>query len=327
MAMPMGTPTGHHLRDAPRDPPRHGPAARAGALSPLIAAPVPVAHPLLSHAVASARLVARPRPWVRETRSNSGPRRLRQRTDAPVRARSISNGIAKTTYATSAGSNGQIPGLQFMLKYLPTTAAIDSCNGNYCTTGSFPDGEKSQGRAQLIDPGFYTQRNCAMFSATDGYTTDSAVTNMHAPSSLGGDCSYYSGYKYTVSSATVLYTAFAPTADTCCKACAATDGCVSASFYTGSDSLARTWDTTAPSAAPKEGHRRLQPEPYRGEGFGLHLVDVKASATTGGIDAVRALTGLDWTGGIDAVTRPPRQPRAAVVACALSLSRRRLLSG
>ena len=94
------------------------------------------------------------------------------------------NGIAKTTYAAS----DPFPGLAFNLKYFPTTAAIDSCSGNYCKAGSFPDGEKSQGRAQLIDKGFYTQRNCALYSAASGSTTDSAVTNMVAPTSQGGDC-------------------------------------------------------------------------------------------------------------------------------------------
>ena len=36
-----------------------------------------------------------------------------------------------------------------MLKYLPTTAAIDSCSCNYCTTSESPEGAKAEGRAQL----------------------------------------------------------------------------------------------------------------------------------------------------------------------------------
>jgi len=185
------------------------------------------------------------------------------------------NGIAKTTYAAS----NPFPGLAFNLKYFPTTAAIDSCSGNYCASGSFsPDGEKAQGRAQLVNSAsLYTERNCALYTSASGSTSDSVTTSMTAPTSLGSDCSYVSSSKY--SSASLMHVVFAPTADTCCKACAATDGCAKATFWSGSDSLSGHWDTTQPAG------RRLQPEPYMGEGFGLHLVDVKSSSTSGGIDA------------------------------------------
>lgn len=192
------------------------------------------------------------------------------------------NGIAKTTYTAANPLVGQA----FNLKYFPTTAAIDGCLGNECVSGRQI---KEEGRVQLVDPGFYTQRNCALWSATGSYSTDSSVTNMLAPASAGSDCSYYSGYKYDTDAATLLFLAFAPTQGSCCKACASVQGCIAASFYTSSDYLADSWDTMegtpVDTMEPQQG-RRLQPEPYRGEGFGLHLVNVKSSKTTGGIEVV-----------------------------------------
>ena len=102
----------------------------------------------------------------------------RHRPPCVAQAQGPGNGIAKTTYAAS----DPFPGLAFNLKYFPTTAAIDSCSGNYCKAGSFPDGEKSQGRAQLVDKGFYTQRNCALYSATSTSDSKSGATTMDVPS-------------------------------------------------------------------------------------------------------------------------------------------------
>ena len=112
-----------------------------------------------------------------------------------------------------------------MLKYLPTTVAEDSCSSNYCLPGSFPDDEKYQGRAQLVQPWTgLSKRSCQLWSATGSYTANAGATNIMAASSKGVDCGYYSGYAFDSSSATALHTTFAHNTDTCCKACAATKG-------------------------------------------------------------------------------------------------------
>ena len=191
------------------------------------------------------------------------------------------DGVAKTTYTSSQ----PFVGLAFMQKYLPTTAAIDSCDSNYCKSSSM-FGEKYQGRAQLIDSGFYKSKNCALYSKVGTTKVSLSHTVCTRATSAGGDCSYSSGH--AVSEGTLLYSTFAPTSDTCCKACAANPDCAGSEYSTHSSVLteagrafAAAHDTHA--AVETEG-RRLQPEPYKGEGFGLHLVNVVASKTTGGID-------------------------------------------
>ncbi|KAH8050204.1 hypothetical protein JL721_11465 [Aureococcus anophagefferens] len=57
-------------------------------------------------------------------------------------AQGMGDGLAKSTYASS----DPLPGLEFMLKYLPVTVAIDSCPSNVCKEGArSPDGAKTQG--------------------------------------------------------------------------------------------------------------------------------------------------------------------------------------
>ena len=132
------------------------------------------------------------------------------------------NGIAKTTHASSQ----PLIGLEFMLRYLPTTVAEDSCYANYCTPGSFPgnffcrgttlthlsaDGEKWQGRAQIVQP--FTgmiERNCRLYSSYGAYSSAPFTTvNIVKAQSQGVDCGYYSGYSFDTAGATLLYTAFA----------------------------------------------------------------------------------------------------------------------
>jgi len=181
---------------------------------------------------------------------------------ASTLAQGPGNGVAKGTYASS----NPVVGLEWMLKYLPTTAAEDSCSSNYCKAGSFPDGEKWQGRAQLVQPftGMIT-RNCQLFSKFSTYKAVSGAVNLVAATSKGSDCGYYQGYAFDTTTATPIHATFAHNQDTCCKACAATKGCTGATY----------------SPEVSTGRRLLQPMP--GEGFGLHLVNVVASSTTGGL--------------------------------------------
>ena len=172
-----------------------------------------------------------------------------------------------------------------MLKYLPVTVAIDSCPSNVCKEGvPSPDGAKTQGRAQLVEPGFIYDRNCHMYSSVgDAAPSTSAKepTALTYAGTPGDDCAYTTGSAFDDSSSgdVKMYATYANMPDTCCKACAATPGCVAATYFAkpGQDALTLDVDLDEIAAA-----RRLQPE--RSEGFGLHLVDVWSSETAGGLN-------------------------------------------
>ena len=172
-----------------------------------------------------------------------------------------------------------------MLKYLPVTVAIDSCPSNVCKEGvPSPDGAKTQGRAQLVEPGFIYDRNCHMYSSVgDAAPSASAKepTALTYAGTPGDDCAYTTGSAFDDSSSgdVAMYATYANMPDTCCKACAATPGCVAATYFAkpGQDALTLDVDLDEIAAA-----RRLQPE--RSKGFGLHLVDVWSSETAGGLN-------------------------------------------
>lgn len=189
------------------------------------------------------------------------------------------NGVSKTTYA--AGS--PLAGLEFMLKYLPTTAAIDSCVGNQCTAASFL-GETTQGRAQLVEARSLAARSCKLYSKVGG-TSVSAFTAVSAPLFKGADCKYAVDSSFSAAESMPMFAAFAHDSDTCCKACAATSGCVGATYEGSGSSYGSYTYKYEGDGMPEVGEnsRRLQPMP--GEGFGLHLVDVTSAQTSGGIDA------------------------------------------
>ncbi|KAH8061593.1 hypothetical protein JL721_8820 [Aureococcus anophagefferens] len=97
-------------------------------------------------------------------------------------AQGMGDGLAKSTYASS----DPLPGLEFMLKYLPVTVAIDSC----------PSNAKTQGRAQLVEPGFIYDRNCHMYSSVgDAAPSTSAKepTALTYAGTPGDDCAYTTG--------------------------------------------------------------------------------------------------------------------------------------
>ncbi|KAH8069610.1 hypothetical protein JL720_11908 [Aureococcus anophagefferens] len=66
--------------------------------------------------------------------------------------------------------------------------------------------------------------------------------------------------------------------DTCCKACAATPGCVAATYFAKPGQDALTLDVDL------DGRGGAAPPARRSEGFGLHLVDVWSSETAGGLN-------------------------------------------
>ena len=197
------------------------------------------------------------------------------------------DGVSKTTYASS----DPFTGLAFMMKYLPTTAAIDSCHGNTCTKYNMM-GQKDQGRAQLVDAGFYKAKNCKLYSKIGGTSISLSKTSLTRPpqipppSSPYNDCTYST--KKGISSGVPLYDTFAPSSDTCCKACAAVPECAGAEWSSSSSELTeegQAFVVMQELVASNKGRRHLQgPEPSKGEGFGLHLVNVTNSKTTGGID-------------------------------------------
>jgi hypothetical protein len=177
-------------------------------------------------------------------------------------------GLGKNTFASSK----PFTGLAWMLKYLPLTAAEDSCDGNYCTTG--PTGVTIQGRGQLIKYNYALDYNCALFStAGSPVTKGSDSTAIVAPASLGADCTYTTGDAYDAGSSTLMHSVYGHTADQCCKACAATSGCAAAT-YTGSSTMVESEEAA--------GERQVG-APVDYEGFGLHLTDVTPAVTTGGL--------------------------------------------
>lgn len=80
---------------------------------------------------------------------------------------------------------------------------------------------------------------------------------------LGKACSYSSGEKY--GSANAMHMVYAYNQVQCCNACVATDGCAAATFET----------------SDKDHSGGFGPQSW--EGFGIHLPDVTAAKTTGGL--------------------------------------------
>lgn len=173
------------------------------------------------------------------------------------------DGVSKTTYSSSQ----PWVGMAFVQKYFPTTAAEDSGHGNVDTEhGGSTKNPTVQGRSQLTLAKQFTERNCELFSTDSG--------SIKVGKSLGSDCSYSktSSFSFAKDSAS-MYKVYAHTKDQCCKACVAAKGCVSATC---------TGKCTA--GGPDTSSRRLLQGPQSYEGFGLHLVDVTGSKTTGALN-------------------------------------------
>jgi hypothetical protein len=148
--------------------------------------------------------------------------------------------------------------MSFVQKYFPTTAAQDSGHGNV------QGGHTFQGRSQLVKTGGLSERNCDLFSDSSG-----SIVN---PNKIGADCKYSSsGAAVHAPTVEKMWAVYAHTQDQCCKSCVAASGCMSATY--------RAVDLHDDVV---HGDGVGMPQPY--EGFGLHLVNVATSKTTGGVN-------------------------------------------
>jgi len=145
--------------------------------------------------------------------------------------------------------------LAFNLKYLPVTVAEDNGVGNE-RMGQI------EGRVQVLVNTSYTAKNCQLYSAKGQLDSASSYQSMSA-NGLAKACTYSTDKKYTAG--TKLYMVFANNNVQCCNACVATSGCVAATFQTSSN----------------DHSGGMGPQSW--EGFGMHITDVTASKTTGGI--------------------------------------------
>ena len=191
------------------------------------------------------------------------------------------NGIAKSTVAAETDPLG---GLAFMQRYLGAVPTGDSCSANVCGchTG---DSEAPapwtivQGRAQLV----ISQRDgsqpgkCILRTRADRVKHLASAQVAVIPSGTPGvDCSYTPSAEVPPATGDKGYVVNSHSADTCCKACVAMEGCVGA--------------THVPRNSTNLASNRF--EDYGpNEGFGLHLIAVSAHKTTGGM-TVREVEAL-----------------------------------
>jgi len=158
--------------------------------------------------------------------------------------------------------------LEFLLKYLPVAVAEDNGVGN--------SGHGAvQGRTQTVLSSSYSAPNCELFSAANSLSSSSKAQSMTPSSvdqseSVGNACTYKSGKKY--GSATTMWKVYANNKVQCCNACIGTKGCAAATFTTSNN----------------DHSGGMGPQSW--EGFGIHLPNVLAAKTTGGIsvDALEA---------------------------------------
>jgi hypothetical protein len=160
--------------------------------------------------------------------------------------------------STIAASDAMV-NLAWTMKYLPLTIAEDNGVGN---EGPASEGEFYQGRLQALQNNSYTAPNCQLYSAKGTSSSGSSYVSMTS-NGMGNACTYSSGKKYGSSGA--MYKVYAFNQVQCCNACVGTDGCAAATFETSS----------------KDHSGGKGPQSW--EGFGIHLPQVTASKTTGGI--------------------------------------------
>jgi hypothetical protein len=146
--------------------------------------------------------------------------------------------------------------MEFMLKYLPVAVAEDNGVGNYGHGAT-------QGRTQTVLSSSYSAPNCQLYSAENGASSGTKVKSM-TPNGIGKACTYKSGTK-TFGDSNTMYKVYSNNEVQCCNACVSTTGCAAATFHTSSND-----------------HSGGQ-GPQSWEGFGVHLPNVEAAKTTGGI--------------------------------------------
>jgi len=151
--------------------------------------------------------------------------------------------------------------MEFLLKYLPVAVAEDNGVGN---SGH----GATQGRTQTVLASSYSAPNCQLYSAENSASSSSKDQSMTPSSvdqskSVGNACSYKSGQSY--GSSNTMWKVYANNEVQCCNACISTKGCAAATFTTSS----------------KDHSGGFGPQSW--EGFGIHLPNVLAAKTTGGI--------------------------------------------
>merc|ERR1711998_709145 len=121
----------------------------------------------------------------------------------------------------------------------------------------------TQGRTQTVLSSSYSAPNCQLYSSA-GSSSNSASQQSMTPNGIGKACTYKSGESYEGSS-TAMWKVYANNKVQCCNACVSTSGCAAATFTT--------------SSSDHSGGQG----PQSWEGFGIHLPNVVAAKTTGGI--------------------------------------------
>jgi len=141
------------------------------------------------------------------------------------------------------------------LKYLPVAVAEDNGTGNYGHGAT-------QGRTQTVIDGSYSAPNCQLYSAEGSAQSGTGYTSMTA-NGVGSACSYKTNKKFGTES--TMWKVFANNKAQCCNACVSTSGCASATFETSNN----------------DHSGGMGPQSW--EGFGIHMPDVDAAKTTGGL--------------------------------------------
>jgi hypothetical protein len=145
--------------------------------------------------------------------------------------------------------------MEFLLKYLPVAVAEDNGVGN---SGH----GATQGRTQTVLSSSYSAPNCQLYSSAGSTSSANKAESMTA-NGVGSACSYKSGKTY--GSSNTMYKVYANNKNQCCNACVSTSGCAAATFTTSNS----------------DHSGGMGPQSW--EGFGIHLPNVLAAKTTGGI--------------------------------------------
>jgi len=165
-------------------------------------------------------------------------------------------GVQSVPGKSTIATDDAMVNLEFVLKYLPVTVAEDNGVGN--------EGHGAiQARVQALQNTSYTTPNCQLYSSSTLLSSTASASESMTPNGLGKACSYSSGKSY--GSTGTLWKVFAYNKVQCCNACVATDGCTAATFETSSQDHSGGFG------------------PQDWEGFGIHMPDVTAAKTTGGL--------------------------------------------
>jgi hypothetical protein len=178
-------------------------------------------------------------------------------------------GTAPGAFAQPGGRTGKstiasahpMESMEFMLKYLPVAVAEDNGVGNY-GHGAV------QGRTQTVLSSSYSAPNCQLHSAA-GSTSSSSKGVAITSNGLKSACTYKTSKAFSGSE---MYKVYANNKAQCCNACIATSGCAAATFTTSNN----------------DHSGGMGPQSW--EGFGIHLPNVEAAKTTGGISVAELET-------------------------------------